>query len=66
MPQWEYTCFSVTESSLEYSDVVTHLNKLGLEGWELVEIASPVATIEGVDGRSVNNKLTYRLKRARS
>jgi hypothetical protein len=61
--RWEYTCCSVTESSLNYVDVIEHLNRLGLEGWELVAVSSPLSTIEGMAGRSVNHKLTYWLKR---
>jgi hypothetical protein len=32
MQKWEYTCCSVTEASLNYEDLVKHLNKLGAEG----------------------------------
>jgi hypothetical protein len=63
MQKWEYTCCSVTEASLEYIDLVNYLNKLGAEGWELVGIAAPLATAEGLTGRAVSNKLTYWLKR---
>jgi len=61
--RWEYTCCSVTESSLNYTDLIKHLNELGREGWELVGVGCPGATVEGLSGRTVNNKLTYWMKR---
>ena len=61
--RWEYTCCSVTESSLNYTDLVKHLNELGSEGWELVAVSSPGAEIQGFAGRTINHKLTYWLKR---
>ena len=61
--RWEYTCCSVTEASLDYSDLVKLLNELGGEGWELVGISSPIANIEGLAGRTFHYKLTYWLKR---
>jgi len=61
--RWEYTCVSVTESSLNYADLVNHLNKMGKEGWELVGIASPVGHLAGVAGRDIENRLTYWMKR---
>jgi len=63
MQKWEYTCCSVTEASLVYTDLLNHLNKLGHEGWELVGIASPIATADAYTARSVHNQLTYWLKR---
>jgi hypothetical protein len=61
--RWEYTCCSVTESSLNYSDLLKHLNKLGSDGWELVGISSPHGNTAGIIERTVNNQLTYWLKR---
>jgi hypothetical protein len=61
--RWEYTCCSVTESSLNYSDLIKHLNELGREGWELVGISSPVGDAVGIIDRTVHNLLTYWLKR---
>jgi|KBSMisStandDraft_5_1062788.scaffolds.fasta_scaffold1002523_2 hypothetical protein len=63
MQKWEYTCCSITEASLVYTDLVNHLNKLGQEGWELTGIANPLGTSEGLIGHTINNQLTYWLKR---
>jgi hypothetical protein len=63
MQKWEYTCCSVTEPSLLYTDLLNHLNKLGEEGWELVGIAAPLATHEGIAGQTIKHQLTYWLKR---
>jgi hypothetical protein len=61
--RWEYTCCSVTEPSLNYTDLLKHLNELGKEGWEMVGISCPECNIEGLSGRTLHNKLTYWLKR---
>jgi hypothetical protein len=61
--RWEYTCCSVAEGSLNYTDLLKHLNELGREGWELVGISSPGGVLKGITGRALNNKLTYWMKR---
>jgi hypothetical protein len=61
--RWEYTCCSVAEASLNYTDLLKHLNELGREGWELVSISSPGGTLKGITGRTLNSELTYWMKR---
>jgi hypothetical protein len=63
MQKWEYTCVSIPEPNLDYTELVEHLNKLGLEGWELISISSPMAVTGGYQGTAISNKLTYWLKR---
>ena len=58
--RWEYTCISSTESSLNYSHLVEVLNEMGKEGWELIAVSSPLATLTRT---SAENRLTYWMKR---
>jgi len=55
MKKWEYL-------KQEYC-TIEDLNKLGLEGWELISIMKPYRLLVGDNTTAINSKLLYFFKR---